>query len=122
MPYALEFPRMLRPVIKLMSGQWFSGLRGNVVDKLVALPFWHSTGTFLLPWRSCRLKPGLAAVIRALNHLPKPSAGLRSVNPIGIEFRSLHVISLPAGEMRAADLPFFSLAIGTENEGTFFCS
>ena len=36
MPHALELPRMLRAVVPLVRGQRLAGLRGGVVDKLVA--------------------------------------------------------------------------------------
>src|SRR5579859_1299339 len=85
MPDTLELPGMLRTIIKLMRRQRFSGLRRNVVDKFVALSFRHSIGTLFFAWRSSRLEPRLAAVIRTLNHLPKPPAGLRSINPVGIK-------------------------------------
>ena len=58
-PDALELPRVRRAVVPLVRA-------GNaVVDELVA----------------DRL-PGLAAVVRALDHLPEPAAGLRGVEPV----------------------------------------
>ena len=39
--------------------------------------------------------------------------------PIRIGGRSLEVIHLPAGKVRAADVPFFALAVGRQNECAF---
>src|SRR5207253_3216156 len=54
-----------------------------------------------------------------LNDLPKPTAGLRSIDAIGVNRRAFDVINLPSGKMRAADLPTVALAIGTEDECAF---
>src|SRR5947209_2343629 len=78
MPDSLELPGMLRAVVPLV------GARSAVVLELVA----H------------RL-PRLAAIAGTLNHLAKPAAALRSVQPIGVHGRALEVIHLPAREMRA---------------------
>src|SRR5512146_1426906 len=104
MPDALELPGVLRPVVPLMSGERFAGFGRSVVNELVALCLGRAgrlcgfTG-----WRS-RLVPGLAAVVGALNDLPKPAAALRSINAIGIGRGSLNVIQLPARKVRPADL------------------
>src|SRR6476660_4789875 len=71
-PDALEFPRMLRAVIKLMRCQRLAGFGRDVVNKFVALTLRHSAGALLLTGRRSRLEPGLPAVIGTLNHLPKP--------------------------------------------------
>jgi len=42
---------------------------------------------------------------------PNHALGLRGVNPVRINRRTLHVINLPAGEVRAADLPAFAFAV-----------
>src|ERR1700738_3103160 len=78
-PHPLELPRMLRPVIKLVRGQWLAGFRRSVVHKFIALSFRHSLRrSSLTRWRA-RLRPRLAAIIRALNDLPEPAAGLRCI-------------------------------------------
>ncbi len=82
LPDSLELPGALGAVVELVCG------RSAFVDEFVA------------NWR-----PGAAAVIGALDHLPKPAAGLRSIEPIRIDWRSLDVIDLPTGEMRPADIP-----------------
>src|SRR5712691_702279 len=111
MPDALELPRMLRAVVPLMRA-------GHaIVNELVALGLGHSIrGRGRLaggcPW----LRPGLAAIIGALNDLPKPRAGLRRVKPVRINRRPLDVINFPAGKMRPIDLPSFALAIRCQNE------
>ena len=93
MPDALELPRMRRAVVPLVRA-------GNaVVDELVV----H------------RL-PRLAAVVRALDHLPEPAAGLRCVQPVRVGGRSLDVVDLPAGKMRTADVPLFALAVRRQDE------
>src|SRR6185436_4326544 len=67
------------------------------------------------------LMPGLAAVIGTLNDLSEPPAGLRAIDPIWIDGRSLHVINLPPGKQRRlADRPLFALAVGSDDERAFF--
>src|SRR6202035_5301078 len=61
MPDSLKLPWMRRSVVPLMSA------RDAIIDELVV----H------------RL-PGLAAIVRALDHLPEPSAALRCINTIGV--------------------------------------
>src|SRR5262249_43767548 len=51
--------------------------------------------------------------------LAEPSAALRRVDAVRIRRRRLHVIDLPAGEVRAGDLPVLALAVGGEDEGAF---
>src|ERR1700741_3274473 len=41
MPYALEFPGMLRAVIPLVRGERLAVLGGSVVHEFVALAGWH---------------------------------------------------------------------------------
>ena len=80
MPDALELPRMLRAVVPLVRGERLAGFRRCVVDELVALALGHAVrrgGRFA--GRCSGLMPGLAAVIRALNDLPEPAAGLRCI-------------------------------------------
>ena len=92
-PDALEFPGMLRAVVPLVR----AGVA--LVGELVA----------------DRL-PGLAAVIRALDHLPEPAGGLRGIEPVRVDGRTLDVVDLPAGKVRAADLPRFALSIRSQNK------
>src|SRR2546425_10759936 len=65
-----------------------------------------------------RSLPRLAAVARALDHLSKPPARLRRVQPVGVGKRALHVVDLPAGEVRAADIPALALAVRRQDEGS----
>src|ERR1700722_8426471 len=88
MPHAFELPRMRRVVVPHMSAG------DAVVHEFV----------------SNRL-PRLASVIRSLDQLPKPSAGLRSVQPVRIRWRSFHVIKLPAREVWPAYVPTLALAV-----------
>src|SRR4249920_2477855 len=76
-PDPLELPGMLRAVIPLVRRERFPGFCGSVVDELVALPLGHTVGSRgrLAGWCSW-LAPGFAAVIRALNDLSEPTAGL----------------------------------------------
>src|SRR6185295_5735978 len=100
-----------------MRREWFAGFRRRVVNKLVTFTHRHAfgRGRRLARGRS-RLEPRLAAIIRALNDLSKPAAGLRRVNTIRIHARTFDVIDLPSGEMRTTHVPFFTLAIGTQNK------
>src|SRR5207248_3132524 len=96
MPDACELPRVRRAVVPLMRAG-HALVWELVTDRL----------------------PGFAAVVRALNHLPEPRRALRRVEPIGIRRRSLHVVNLPAAEMRPADIPFVPLAVGRQEECAF---
>src|SRR5580765_2896084 len=122
MPDALEFPGVWFAVVKLVRGHGRTGFGRGVVRKFVALAFGLAAGSGLFPLRRPRLMPGFAAVVGALNDLAEPSAGLRGVDAIGIRRRSFEVIHFPAGEERAADVPFFALAIRVKNECAFFGS
>src|SRR5687767_8936151 len=66
--------------------------------------------------------PGLAAVIRALNDLPEPTAALGRKQPIRISRRSLDMINLPTGKMRTANVPSFALRVRGQNERPFPCT
>src|SRR5580692_1392016 len=107
MPHPLELPRMLRAVVPLMRCERFAGFIRAVVDELVAGGF-RRTGRGRFSGRRPRLMPGFAAVIRALNDLPKPAARLRGVKSIRVGRRTFHVINLPARKMRAGDFPMFT--------------
>src|SRR6266550_1766835 len=98
---ALELPGVLRPVVPLVRGERFATGRRDVVDELVALALGHLA--WLRRLAAGRL-PGLAAVARTLDHLSEPAARLGRVQTFGIGGRSFHVIDLPAGEVRAADV------------------
>ena len=111
MPDALEFPRMLLSIVELMCSEGFPGFCGSVVNKLIALAFGHASGAGLFARRCPWLYPGFAAVIRALNDLPKPTAGLRCIDTIRVCRRALEVVHLPAGEVGTAYLPLLTLAV-----------
>src|SRR6185369_1437339 len=112
MPNSFELPRLQSAVIKLVRGERLTGFLRRVVNKLVALTHRHTFGRGgrRAGGRS-RLKPRLAAIVGALNDLTKPAAGLRRVNAVRIHSRTLHVVNLPAGEMRATDVPFLTFSI-----------
>src|SRR5690349_23378946 len=107
---------MLLSIVELMSGERLPGFRRSVVDKLIALPFGHASGTGLFARRSAWLYPSLAAIIGALNDLAKPAACLRRIYPIRVGGRALQVIHLPARKMRAADIPLLALAIRSKDK------
>ena len=114
MPDALELPGVLRAVVPLVRGEGFAGFRRSVVDEFVALASRHAA------WRgrhsaSGRL-PRLAAVVRALDDLPEPAAGLRRIQPVRVGGRSLEVVDLPARKVGAADVPPFALAVRRQDE------
>src|SRR5579859_4600250 len=120
MPHALEFPRMLRPVVPLVRGERLAALRRRIVDKLVALAFGHSS------WRGrgfarrrAGLYPRFATIVGALNHLPEPVARLRGEDAIRINRRAFQVINRPARKKRAVDVPLFALAVRRQNERAF---
>ena len=96
MPDAFELPGMRRAVVPLVRAG------DALVDELVA----HGL-------------PGPAAVVAALDHLPEPAAGLRGVEPIGIDGRAFQMVDLPAAEERAVDAPLLALAVGSEDERAF---
>src|SRR5271167_4514393 len=101
MPDTLELPRMLRAVIPLMRGE---RLGRGVIRELIAFALGRA-GRSGLAGRRSRLMPGFAAIVGALNDLPEPSAGLRGVNSVRVNRRTLHVVNLPPRKVRAADLP-----------------
>src|SRR5580704_3405282 len=122
MPDALEFPGMLRAVIPLVRRQRFARLVRRVVDELVAITRWRSTGSGRLAVRRSRLMPRLSAVVRTLDDLAEPSAGLRGVQPVRVRRRPLEMVDLPTGKVRAADIPFFPLAVRRKNKCAFSCA
>src|SRR4029077_10618005 len=113
---------MLGAVVPLVRGKRLAGFRGSIVRKLVALALGLLGRLGGAPGRRARLMPCLAAVIGTLDDLAKPAAGLRRIDPIGICRRALHVVHLPAGKVRAADVPFVALAICGQDECAFACT
>src|SRR5277367_1321644 len=107
MPHSLELPWMLRAVVPLMRGE---RLGRGVISELIALAL-RRAGHSGLPGRRSRLMPGFATVVRTLNDLPKPSTGLRGVNSLRVNRRSLQVVNFPARKVGAADIPLFALAV-----------
>jgi hypothetical protein len=51
--------------------------------------------------------------------LAEPAGGLRGVDAVGVGGRALEVVDLPAGEVRAGDLPVLAGGVGGEDEGAF---
>src|SRR5690348_3647240 len=66
--------------------------------------------------------PGLAAVVGARHHLAEPAAALRDVDAVRIRRGTLHVIDLPAREMRPRYVPALSLPVGGESERPLPCA
>src|ERR1019366_7398753 len=97
-----------------------TGLRRAVVNEFIARGRRHRArlGRF---FASGRL-PGFAAVIGALDDLPEPAAGLRGIQPVRVNRRSLDVVQLPAREMRTADIPAFALAVRLQDECALACA
>src|SRR5437764_12660759 len=120
MPDALELAWVLRAIVKLVCGERLAGFWRGVIDEFIAFAFRHSSWSLGFARRRAGLVPGLAAVIGALDDLAEPSAGLRSIDAVGINGRSLEVIEFPSRKMRPADFPIFPLAVRSKNECTFF--
>src|SRR5919108_5507622 len=99
MPHARELPWVRRPVVPLMCA------RHAVIDELVS---------------NCL--PGFAAIVRSLNHLAEPAARLRRIQSILIYRRSLQVVDLPSGKVRAADVPAFALPVRRQYECPLACT
>src|SRR6202022_1241608 len=66
--------------------------------------------------------PCLAAVVGALDHLPEPARILRGVQPVRIGWGPLDVVDLPAGEVRAADIPLLAFRVRCHHEGALVCT
>src|SRR6185369_16456282 len=112
MPHSLELPRMWSAVIKLVCRERLAGFLRRVVNKFITLAHRHSFGRGRR--RSGgrpRLEPGLAAIVRALNDLTKPAAGLRREDAVRVHTRTLHVVNLPSGKVRPTNVPLFTLSI-----------
>src|SRR2546422_7068618 len=105
MPDAFELPRVLRAVIKLVSAHL------ALIHKLVALAFGRAPRAD----QFIRVAPGslprLAAIVGALDNLPKPAARLRGIDAVRLNRRAFEMIHLPARKMRAVDFPALALAI-----------
>ena len=110
MPDALEFPRMLRAVVPLVRA------RPRLRRRTCCSRLWACRPGLSTPRAAARRVPGLAAVIRALDDLAEPTAGLRRVDAIRINGRAFEVIHLPARKMRPADFPVLALAIRRQDE------
>ena len=116
-PDAFELPRMRRAVIPEM----FTHLA--LVNELVAFALeHHAIWAFQLLGTAAGRVPGFAAIIRALNDLPEPTARLRCVNAIRINGRAFEMIHLPAREVRAGDFPILPRAIRRADERAFLCA
>src|SRR5690348_2444231 len=118
MPDSFKFPGMLSAVIPLVCGERLAGFGRGVINELVADFWWHAAitrGRHASSWSF----PGLAAVIRALNNLSKPTARLRRINTVRIGRRSLQVIHLPPGKVGPAYIPIFALSVRRQNERAF---
>src|SRR5262249_38311868 len=89
----------------------------DVVNEFVALALRHPARSCgWLAGRRTRLYPRLPAIVRSLQNLAEPAAGLRRINAVRFGGRSLHVLDLPAGKMRTAHFPVFPLSILVQNE------
>src|SRR5882757_5945969 len=99
MPHSLELPRMRRAVVPLVSSCH------AVIHKLVP-----------------RLLPRLAAVIRALNDLPEPSARLRTIQPVRVHRRTLGVIDLPTRKVRPTHIPLLPLSVRRQHKRALPCT
>ena len=93
MPDPRELPRVRRAVVPLVR----AGVA--VVAELVA-----------------DRRPGPPPVVGPLDQLAEPPAGLGRVQPVRVGGRPRDVVDLPAGEMRAADVPGRAPGVGGEDE------
>src|SRR4030095_1735043 len=101
MPDPLKFPGVRSSVIPHVGGHWFTAIRRSVVNKFIALGFGHPLGCRGWLAGGCAgLLPSFAAVVRTLNNLAEPAAGLGGVKPVRINGRTFEMINFPASEMR----------------------
>src|SRR5215217_3111241 len=108
---------MWSAVVPLMCRERFTGFSRSVIHKLIALTGRHPFGRGnRQTGRRSGLEPRLAAIVRTLNDLSKPAAGLRRVYAVRIHGRTLNVIDLPSGKVRPTDVPFFAFSIGGKNK------
>src|SRR6266513_1461971 len=121
-PDAFELPGMLCSVVPLVRGEWFASFSRSIVHEFVAFAFGRAILAFYFLGGATRRVPSFAAIIGALNDLPKPAARLRGIDAIGINRRTFHVINFPPCKMRAANLPTFARAIGCQDERALPCA
>src|ERR1017187_407734 len=114
MPDAFELPRMLGTVVPQV------GAHDALVHELIALALGHALRTHGRP--ATRGIPCFATVIRALNDLSEPAAALRCIQAIWVNRRTLHMINLPTSKLEIADIPFFALAIRSQDERALLCA
>ena len=104
-PDSFELPGVLRSVVELVRAHL------ALVEEHVAFPVGHAVRSHEILGLAPGRIPRPAAVIRALDDLAEPAAGLRRINPVWIHSRALEMIHLPAREVRSADVPILALAI-----------
>src|SRR6266536_135372 len=122
MPDTFELPGVLCSVVPLMRRKWFTTLGRSVVSEFVAFAFGRAIRAFQFLRAAARRVPGFAAVVGALNDLPKPTARLRRVNATRVNWRAFHMINFPTRKMRAANLPSFARTIRCQNERALPCA
>src|SRR5262245_59959445 len=105
---------MLRAVVPLVRSHF------AFVHKHIALSLRHAVGAHQVLGLRAGSVPSLAAVVRPLDDLSEPAAGLRGIDPVRIRRRTLEMIHFPAREVRAADFPRAALAIRAEDERALF--
>src|SRR5207237_10096523 len=74
------------------------------------------TGCAVVEELVARRLPCLAAVLGPLEHLAEPAARLRGVDPVGVHRGCLQVVDLPAGKVRAIDLPALAARVRAQDE------
>src|SRR3954469_11838649 len=116
MPHAFELPGVLRSIVPLVSAGY------SIINEFIAFGLRHSFRAFQFFWIAPWCLPCFSAVARALDDLSEPGAGLRSVNPVRVDRGTLHVINLPAREMRPVHFPVFALRVRCKHKRAFFCS
>src|SRR5689334_12936413 len=123
MPDAFELPGMLGTVVELMRGERFARFLGNVVHKLVALALAHSARTGgWLAGRRAGLNPGFSSVVGTLNDLSEPATGLGGKDSVRFARRTLDMINLPTGKVRAGNIPAIALPVGGQDKCAFACA
>src|SRR5262245_731236 len=80
-PHPLEFPRVLRAVVPLMSRQWRAGFCRSVIDELVALTLRPTLWAFQILGLTTGREPSFTAVVGPLDDLAEPTAALRDIEP-----------------------------------------
>src|SRR5579872_6325701 len=99
---------MLRAIVPLVGGEGFAGFGTAVVDEFIRA--W-GRGSGSRHRFASRNFPRLAAVAGALDDLPKPAAGLRGINAIGVGRGPLQVVQFPSRKERTANFPLVALAV-----------